>query len=94
MTSKITALLSGNKGQEFIPAMKEMTLDDLYVLARQLGKVEIGGTFHPEAAKLDCNFTGDDYVFIRCTKYPDVKQNLADVIQRAEQLKAFYASHA
>lgn len=86
-------LLGNKEGQEYIQALKELTLDDLYKMARQLGKVEIGGSFiSAESAEIRCNFTGNDFVNLKCSKYPDVKQNLAEVIDRATRLKDFYAA--
>lgn len=79
-----------NQGQEFIPSLKELSLDDLYKNASQLGEVKIGGILGPDMASIDCNFTGDDFVMIKCRKYPDVKQNLAEAIERAMKLREFY----
>jgi len=74
--------------QEFIPAPNKLSLDELYDAAQELGKVEIG-SFSQNKAELKVNFT-KDYIDLKCEKYPDVRQNLAEVIERARKLKQFY----
>lgn len=76
---------------EFIKAPETFTLDELYDRASAFGKVTIGGSFRgPGSAEISCQFTGDDYVNIRCDRYPTVHQNLLDVIQRATDMQRFY----
>lgn len=69
---------------------KPMTLGELYDIASQYGEVQIGGLTSHAMVKIDCNFVGDDHVFIRSKKTNDVLKNLGEVIRRAEQLKQFY----
>ena len=67
-----------------------MSLDELYEIGSELGKVEIGGISGRSSVEIRVNFSGDDYVSLKCRKYTDVKQNFSEVIDKALKLKEFY----
>lgn len=76
---------------EFIPAVQELSLDELYEMANEYGKVEIGGAFSGRSsAQIRLDFTGNDHVKIECKRSPEMKKNLYEVIQRAKLFKEFY----
>ena len=71
-------------------AVEEVSLDDLMTIAQEYGRVEIGSWHDQNDVELKCNFTGRDYVKINENRYPDMKRNLMEVINRAEILRNLY----
>lgn len=85
-------LLRGKGDGEYIQAPEKLSLDELYEIGSQFGKVEIGGVFGAATVEIKANFAGDDYLSIKCRKYSDLKQNFATAIDRARFLKRAYAA--
>lgn len=85
-------LIGKSKSSEYIEAPKELSLDDLYAEGQRYGRVEVGGTFHPNEARIKLNFTGDDYISVKSKNAPTVKENLAECIAKARALKQFYGA--
>lgn len=78
---------------EILPSnSNHMSLDELYEIGSELGKVEIGGISGRSSVEIRVNFSGDDYVSLKCHKYYDVKQNFSEVIDKALKLKEFYSN--
>lgn len=78
----------------YIPRPTQASLDDLYALGSTLGEVSMGTTFKPRGCeiKLHAHKIRGDFIYIRSDSYPTLKENLADVIQRAERVINFYQS--
>lgn len=78
--------------QQFLPGnnAQKLSLDDLYEMANRFGKVEIGGIGGREVVEIKLNFTGHDYVSIKCKDRPTMKENLAECIAKAQMFKKFY----
>jgi hypothetical protein len=78
----------------YIPRPTQATLDDLMATAQTLGRVELGGSFHPQGAeiKLPPSSVNDDFIYIRSRNLPTMKENLAVCIHRAQQVIQFYKS--
>lgn len=78
--------------QQFLPGnnTEKLSLDELYELANAFGKVEIGGILGREAVDIKLNFTGEDYVCVKCRNSPNMKENLAACIAKAQLYKKFY----
>ena len=73
-----------------LPDLATMSLDELFEMAKELGDLKTGGILGNHAAALHCKFTKPDFVDLKCKTYETLKENIADVITRAAQLKAFY----
>ena len=87
-------LISGTfeKAGEFLSARTNpLSLDELFKEAQELGTLETG-SWEKNRAELKCNFVGSDLVFLRCSKYSTLNENIAEVIAKARKLKQFYAS--
>lgn len=64
-----------------------LTLDEVYRMAQQHGKVELGGILGEEAAEIKLTHVGEHYIVARCRRYPDVVSNLAECIKAAEMFR-------
>lgn len=73
-------------------SVSKMTLDDLYVEAHRFGEVELGSSFYPQRAtiKLPSDSVCGDFLHVQCRKHDNIKQNLAECIERARKVISFY----
>ena len=83
-----------NTNSQYIPRSTQATLDDLLATAQRYGRVEIGGSFHPNSAEIKLKDTtvSGDYVIVRSREHSTIKENLAECIHKAEQVITFYRS--
>jgi hypothetical protein len=93
----IKRAFSESGSQEFLRGYKDvskMTLDDLYMEAKSIGEVEMGSSFYPykTTIKLPSEVICGDYLHVQCKKHDNIKQNLADCIDRARKIISFYRS--
>lgn len=79
------------QASEYLPRATSATLDDLLAKAQRLGRVEMGGSWHPNGAEIRLDL-GEDLTFVRSRKLPTIKENLAECIHRAEQYIRFHNS--
>ena len=87
---KVKLLHGEVSNHEHIPAAQEMSLDALYEIASEFGKVEIGGFLGAESVQINLNFTGDDFVAIKCRRHRNMKRNLSAAIDKARLYQFFY----
>lgn len=75
--------------QEYMPKTEELSLDELFEIAGQFGVLETGGIWGRTTAELTLDFTGKDYVCVKCRK-DTLKQSIQECIRKARILKQVY----
>ena len=86
---KLMNLLTSNK-QDFIQAPKNLSLDELFDMANQIGKLETGGISGREAAAIKLRGCKGDYLIVRSCDYPTLKQNICECISRGKVIVELY----
>lgn len=73
---------------EVLPGAKSLSLDEVFALAQQEGRVEIGGMRGSHEATIKLEGVDPHYLSVRSHKYPTAVQNLSECITLAKRLKA------
>jgi hypothetical protein len=79
----------GNK-QEYLQAVPELSLDELFEIASEVGSLETGGTWGRQSASIKVHGTGHDYISVSSSDKPNLKANIQECIAKAHAIRQLY----
>lgn len=83
-------LIGQRKEELLVGKTSELSLDELFEMANEIGELETGGIMGSHSAEIKLRNIGGDFIIVKSRKYRTLKENIQECISRSRQIINFY----